>query len=164
EQAEVEAHQANVTAARAAARRGDWEAALAAYNLAVADNDRPLIAARFGDGLALEVERAAAWFALNDRERLGAELNRLAAPPRAALAPGVALWRGDSVMGELKPRAGGLAVVRRAPEAAAGALTPAERAYANGLRAENPADALEHFEEAVRLEPFYHRGNMGLAL
>src|SRR5262249_26980196 len=62
----------NVRAARAAAARGDWEAAWQSYGAATEG-----LPAGDPDRLSLEVEALPAWFLYRSRQQVAAELDRL---------------------------------------------------------------------------------------
>jgi tetratricopeptide (TPR) repeat protein len=85
----------------------------------------------------------------------------LIAPTWSELAGAVLLTRGDFALARSSGRDQALADVRAA---LARGLDPASAAYARGLLAEYPDEALGHFEEALRLDPFHHNANTALLM
>jgi tetratricopeptide (TPR) repeat protein len=142
-------------AAHIALQRGDWRAALAYIDLALADD--PL------DSPALHLDRARALCALHDIPQAAAELERLTQRTDLADLEGqVLLWKASLALNhssaEMKPA---LAMVRQALERD---LPPAEAAYAHALLARSSPEALEHLRQAVQADPFHPQAQGMLAL
>ncbi len=138
--------------ARLAAQRGDWRTAIRSYDLALDMGPE--------DEVEVRLRRAQAWMALNDPHRAEQELAALT--ERADLGPHageVLLARGDFALARFSGREQALADVRAG---LARGLDPANAAYARGLLTGYPDEAAEHFQEALRHDPFHHHANTTL--
>jgi hypothetical protein len=136
-------------AALHAGRRGDWRAALASIDQA--------LAAGLADTPGLHLEKVRAWCALHDLPRAADEAAALAGRPDLGDLEGRALlWQADLTLVKSWKDGEALRQVGRALEKG---LPPAEAAYARGLIAPTMPEAVRHFEEAVGADPFHPRAN-----
>ncbi len=148
-------HDATVDLAERSAARGNWRAALAAFDTAIADD--------LGDATRLRVERVRAWFPLGDRIRLDRELKELEAiaDQLGEDFATVQLLRGDYLMAEPGSQQPAIDLVTAS---LSGKLSPADEAYARGLIAENVEASEKFLREAIGHEDFHHRANSMLAV
>jgi hypothetical protein len=153
--AEQRAHDNVVAAAREAVTRSDWNVAVANFDSAIQD--------KRDDQLQLRVERLRCLFDFDHRPRLVAELDDLRQrTDLGPLASLVKLHHGDYLMSDASKAAEARGLIREAlkePEA----LTDADRAYAEGLLADNAADALRCYRLAIARNAFHHRALSALA-
>ncbi len=142
-------------AARLAMRRGDWREALARM-------DRALEAGH-ADSAALRLDRVRAWCAVHEVPRAAREVEALARrTDLGGLRGQVLLWQADLALNRGGQETGpALDQVRQALELG---LPSAEAAYARGLLAHSSPEAVTHFQEALRADPFNPRTNGMLAL
>jgi hypothetical protein len=149
-----QAHAVLVGAARTAASRGLWDDALRAYDEALADG--------FPDDLKLSVERLRCLNAPEHRSQLIAALDLLEA--RGDLgkhAAVVQLHRGDLLLTEQARQDEGRRCLREALAMPDG-LSPADRAYAEGLLAETADEAVARHRAALRHDVFHYRARAAL--
>jgi serine/threonine protein kinase/tetratricopeptide (TPR) repeat protein len=141
-------------AAQLALQRGDWWAALKNFDKAL-DAGHP-------DSPRLRLNRVRAWSALHKVAEANEELGRLAG--RGDLgdeAGSVLLWEADLALTRSVDDARALDLVRQALDRG---LPPAEDAYARGLLAPTSDEAVAHFRQAIRNDPFQHRAQGMLSL
>ena len=145
----------HLRAAQLAARSGQWRAVPG--HLLAAEQ------AGYANRIDLALQRIEAWTVLSEHRLVKTELDKLLAQPRLGTNRGVALLR--LAEHELDERTGAAAGLEHVRQALAAGLGSAETAFARGLLAETSPAALEHFQNAVRLDPFHHgahRFSLGL--
>ena len=105
--------------------------------------------------VSLGLKRMEAHFAMNQLEapqQLLGELWRL--PDVEQFRAELLLWEGELALARWEDPDRALEPVA---EATKGELSPANRAYAEGLLADSTSQALEHFRQALTLDPVHHR-------
>ena len=144
-----------IRSAELAARGGNWRLALRHWEDAEV--------AGFSDSIYLGLRRAEAWTILTSARRSRAELDKLVRRPDLHDRLGVVLLRiGEHELFDAVDADRGIQHVR---EALAAGLTGADRLLAQGLLAESTPEALEHFRQALRFDPYHHsahRHSLGL--
>lgn len=153
------------TAARAAARRGDWPAAMGLYDELVRA-EPPASARRF------RAERLFGHFATNDEAALRADLAALEADPD--LEPDVAAWaelvRGAHALcdharaGEGRARIRAALAARRAPAPGSPLFAPADVLYAEALLETTPRGVTDKLRAAVRADALHFPARSALIL
>jgi tRNA A-37 threonylcarbamoyl transferase component Bud32 len=143
-------HAAQVATARQTARRGNFQAALAAYDRAIADDQ--------SDRLRLRVERLVAYFATNQIKNLTAELDELEKQPLAELGPQVKLMKAAWLVCDVSRQGEGRVLAQQALERRGDLFSDADRHFAEGIAADRVGVALRAFEAAVRSDPFHYLG------
>ncbi len=142
-------------AVRLATRRGAWNTVLEITQQALA-SDPP-------DANALRLDRVRALCALYRTPQAARELEDLShRADLGELQPQVLLWQADLEMN--RSSAAMESALQQVRQALDRGLPPAEAAYARGLLANNSPEAIEHFREAIRVDPFNPRANGMLAL
>jgi serine/threonine protein kinase/tetratricopeptide (TPR) repeat protein len=142
--------------AHLAMQRGAWAEALKSL-------DKALVAGP-ADAIDLRLFKVRAWCALNEVPRAHREIEALArrtdlTDRQRAL---VLLWQGDLAVSRSMFQADrALRLIRQALRKG---LPPAEAAYARGLLAEDSRAAVQHFQEALQLDPLHPRINAVLAM
>jgi tetratricopeptide (TPR) repeat protein len=150
------AHEERVRNARAAAARGDWDHALELYEPAIADGEE--------DGRQLEVERLSGLLAVNRRDDLARELDRLIATPDLGKHTAqVLLLQGELDLSHQGRRQQGREAVRKALELSE-QLSEAEQHYAAFLLATRPGDSFAELKRTLELDPFHHRAHRNLLM
>jgi tRNA A-37 threonylcarbamoyl transferase component Bud32 len=146
------AHADRVLAARTAGLSGRQRQAVELYAAAIVDD--------FPDRVDLEVERLRCWPLSWRRDELGPELDRVEAGGPDRHRAVVQLLRGAFLLGEgsAESRRRGRELIR----ASAPGLSAADRAYAEGLLADSPADAAAHFQDALEQEPMHPHARRAL--
>ncbi|MFO0863748.1 MAG: serine/threonine-protein kinase [Gemmataceae bacterium] len=144
-------HEAFVATARETARRGNYQAALAAYDRAIADQ-RP-------DQLHLRVERLVGYFATNQIKCLVAELDALEKQPLAKLEPQVQLMRAAWLVCDVGRQGEGRMLAKQALERRDELFSDADRHFAEGIAADRVGAGQRAFEAAVRSDPFHYLGS-----
>ncbi len=143
------AHADIVAAARTAARRGDWPAALVAYRRAI-DEDMP-------DRLGLRAERLFGFFAVNNEQMLVSELAALGCrADLGRLAAHVALVRGAYLLCNSGRQEEGRSEIRRALASRADLLTEADAGLAEALLEARPGPMAEAPRRVVALDPLHY--------
>jgi serine/threonine protein kinase/Flp pilus assembly protein TadD len=140
-------------AARLAVQRGAWRDALTNLDMALA-NDHPSRA-------WLSLQKVRAWCAVHDVAQATRELDALAARPELGELEGpVRLWQAELALGRGDDDRA-LSLARMALDRR---LSPPEQEYALGLLAATSDDAIGHFREALKSDPFHQRASGMLAL
>jgi tetratricopeptide (TPR) repeat protein len=135
-------------AARLAMRRGDWKDALVQLKLA--------LEAGHLDDVALRFDRARAYQATHEITLAREELQGLADRSDLGRYEGqVLLWCGYMLLDQGKPEG-----QKRVQQALRKDLPGAELAFARGLLAASSTEAVQHFEQAITLDPFHHTANV----
>jgi hypothetical protein len=150
------AHAARVTAARTLAGRGNWIAAMPEFDRAIADGEP--------DALALRVERLVGYFALNQTDRLTAELDELGRADMGQWAAQVRLLQGTWLLCDMGRSAEGRKLVQQALADRDTLLSDADRAYAEALAAEQIGAAIRALRRAVAADPLHYLASSTLAV
>ena len=141
-------HAAQVATARQTARRGNFKAALAAYDRAVGDNE--------SDHLRLRVERLVGYFATNEIGKLIAELDDLEKQSLGELTPQVQLMRAAWLVCDVNKPGEGRVLAMKALDRRDDLFSDADRHFAEGIAADRVGVALRSFEKAVKSDPFHY--------
>jgi serine/threonine protein kinase len=129
-------------------RRGKWREVLSDLNGAVA--------AGFNDVLAIGLQRAEAWAALDDYTNTGIELRKLS--NQKAGTNGIVLLRlGEYELFDSPTMNEGKQLVLSALKTGLG---PDDEAFARGLLASNSSNALVYFRQALTLNPYHHDAHL----
>ncbi len=141
-----------VSAAELAMQRGAWRVAI--------ENLDKALAADPTDPVRLRLLKVRALCGLHDAPEALAELQKLSERSDLGTRKGeVLLWQADIALARKTDEAG-LELVRQALEYP---LPQADAAYARGLLAKSVPDAVGHFQQALKLDPFHHRANAMVA-
>jgi tetratricopeptide (TPR) repeat protein len=150
-------HNALVQAGNDAARRGDWSAALRAYQHAIDDHAE--------DETRLRASRLFGFFAVNDKNTLMAELDALAArPDLGRYKAHLALVRGAYLLTDSALQAEGQTWVRRALEARDDLLSPADVAFAEALLETRPLPMIAALRRALERDPLHYNAQASLVI
>lgn len=148
--AEVQARQrelavSHLATARLASQRGEWKVVLTGI-----DRARQ---AGFGDEVELEILEAEAWIATGRSREAGPKLETMAVEQATSRQRG----RIELLLAEVgQTPFGSLGSVQsHVRNALQEELSPADRAYAQGMISDSTTEALEHIEEALRIDPFH---------
>ena len=150
------AHAARVAAAREAARRGDWDRALPAYDRAIDDGA--------ADTLRLRVERLVGFFALNQTEALTGELAALDQFPPGELTAQIKLMQGAWLLCDLSRQDRGQVLVREALADRQHLFSSADGAFAEALAAERTGQAIAALRRAVAADPLHYLATSSLVM
>jgi serine/threonine protein kinase/Tfp pilus assembly protein PilF len=145
-----------VDAARLAMQRGAWPEAVRYLDRARQQG--------YPDTVAVRFFKVRAWMALNDVPHAVQELKVLSRRKDLTRQQKglVDLWQGDLALSRSMFHADkALQLIQRA---LAEGLPPPEAAFARGLLARSSDGAVDHFREALRLDPFHPRANATLAM
>src|SRR5262249_32185553 len=137
-------------------RRGDWGAAVPAYDAAVRDGD--------ADALRLRVERLVGFFALNDTGRLARELDALGRGGLGDLAAPGALLPGARPLCGSAQEARGRALVQRALADRGHLFSAADVAFAEALAAGRLGESVAALRRAVDADPLHYLASGSLAV
>jgi serine/threonine protein kinase len=136
--------------AELAARNGHWR-----EDLRYLDNAE---AAGYDDKIFLGLQRAEAWTALNEPDRAGAELRKLMRRSDLSARRGsVLLKMGDY---ELFDQATANQGVEHVRQALAAGLNQADQFVAQGLLAQSVPEALDSFQQALRIDPYSYSAHI----
>lgn len=139
-------------------RKGQWRPALGELDAA----ER----AGYPDRIDLALKRIGAWTALAEHDRVREQLRWLTSQPQLGRYRSLVLLRqAEHELFDPSAWPAGLDHVRQALQA--GLEAPGEAAFAEGLLAQSSPEALQHFAEALRLDPYHHgahRHALGLEL
>jgi tetratricopeptide (TPR) repeat protein len=132
--------------AELAARNGHWRAALKLW--------REAEVAGYDDPVYLQLQQAEAWTILAESDKSRTILQKLSRRSDLGSQRGAVLLRlGEH---ELFDRSTAVQGVQHIHEALAAGLTAADQSFANGLLADSTPEALEHFRQALRYDPYHH--------
>lgn len=132
--------------AELAARSGQWHEVLRSLDVAES--------AGYGDWVDLELQRAEAWTVLSDPGQSQRILVRLARRSNLGARRGLVLLRlGEHELFDPPTARQG---AQRIQTALAEGLAKADAAFARGLLAESTPEAIRHFQEAIRFNPYHH--------
>jgi hypothetical protein len=150
------AHEANVEAARAAVRRGDWITAAPRFAQAIQDGG--------DDQTALRAERLFGFFAMADEPSLRRELEQLEFMPNLGrLTEHVALVHGALDHCDSAKTDEGRARVRKALAHRENlTFSPADIEFAEALADPRLSRVVKHLKEAVRLDPLHYTAQTSL--
>jgi tetratricopeptide (TPR) repeat protein len=141
--------QAHMHGAHLAMQSGSWRTALEKLDRARA--------AGAEDTIDFRLDQVRAWCAVNELSQALRELEALARrKDLGRRRSSVLLWQGDLALARSVNDIHALELVRQTSR---GQLPPAEAAYARGLLARTSPAALDHFLEALRLDPLHQRAH-----
>lgn len=154
-----QAHDGTVTAARTAARRGGWKAAMELYDKAIHESEQD----RRPDSQRLRVERLFGYFVLGDLATIDDQLRELEATDLGDLAAPVRLARGMHHLCEGRPEAGRESL-RAALADRDKLFSPADVTYAEALLETRPTPVIEKLRKVVEKDALHYPAQMALAV